>query len=435
MRGGPQTGLCTSCFAPASSMLSPLGLPIYRYSEFLDTESENLISEPDLAAGMAEQADAGALRYFGRGTLPDGNVGREILERYKLAARETVRVIAGTLANSRPDVAVFHHGIYVPQGVIGTVMRKVGVPVVNWGPAYRKSTVLFSHGDSYHHTMVDEPYDQWAKEPWTPFDEARILDYLSSRWNGGNDWISFQAIDAQGVDGLAKHLSLDPTLPIIGLLTNVIWDAQLHFRASAFPSMLEWLFATIDYFIAHPQLQLVIRVHPAEVLGTVPSRQCAADEIERRFGALPKHIKIVGPAEKISTYALMSLCDSALIYGTKTGLELACTGQPVVVAGDAWCRGKGFTIDVESEAEYLTVLDRLPFKGPISEEQVSEARRYAHHFFFRRMIPVDTLRPDHMFGPYSINVQSLDELRPGADRGLDVICDGILNGTPFVYTP
>ena len=45
---------------------------------------------------------------------------------------------------------VFHHGIYVPQGIIGDVCREKNIHVINWGPSYRKGTVLFSHNDTYH---------------------------------------------------------------------------------------------------------------------------------------------------------------------------------------------------------------------------------------------------------------------------------------------
>ncbi len=47
----------------------------------------------------------------------------------------------------------------------------------------------------------------------------------------------------------------------------------------------------------------------------------------------------------MSTYALMSLCNSAIIYGTKMGVELTSVGLPVIVAGEAWIRNKGLTHD------------------------------------------------------------------------------------------
>ncbi|TAK64220.1 hypothetical protein [Methylobacter sp.] len=390
------------------------------------------MSLDDLNENLFEHAHAGALRYFGRGTLPIGKDGQAILARYQDAAHMTAHVVGRLLDEQKPDVAVFHHGIYVPQGAVSSVLRDAGIRVVNWGPAYRKGTAIFSHGDSYHHTMIDEDPAQWSDMPWSNKEESLVMEYLRSRWTGGNDWINFQADAEQDNGAIMAGLALDPSRPVIGLLTNVIWDAQLHFRQSAFPSMLEWLFASIEYFVNHPDLQLVIRIHPAEVLGSVPSCQRAANEIFNRFGILPPHIKVIGPEEKISTYSLMTLCNSALVYGTKTALELACTGLPVVVAGEAWSRGKGFTVDVSSPEEYRRVLDTLPFTNPLSDEQINAARKYAYHFFFRRMIPLRSLDPHTYFGPYRVKVNHLDELLPDADPGLSVICNGILSGSPFV---
>ena len=55
----------------------------------------------------------------------------------------------------------------------------------------------------------------------------------------------------------------------------------------------------------------------------------------------------------MSTYALMSLCNSAIIYGTKMGVELTSVGLPVVVAGEAWIRNKGLTHDATTPEEYF----------------------------------------------------------------------------------
>jgi hypothetical protein len=107
--------------------------------------------------------------------------------------------------------------------------------------------------------------------------------------------------------------------PFIGMLTNVIWDAQLHYPANAFPHMLAWILQTIDYFVRRPELQLLIRVHPAEIRGTVPSRQLVVDEIKKAFPDLPENVFIIPPESQVSTYAAMMPCNAVIIYGTKTG--------------------------------------------------------------------------------------------------------------------
>ena len=34
---------------------------------------------------------------------------------------------------------------------------------------------------------------------------------------------------------------------------------------------------------------------------------------------------------------------------------------------------------------------------------------------------------------YKITLRSIEELKQGKSSGLDIICDGILNGTDFIY--
>ena len=227
-------------------------------------------------------------------------------------------------------------------------------------------------------------------------------------------------------------LGLDPARPVIGVLTNVTWDAQLHYPANAFPSMLEWLVQTCEYFGTRPDLQALVRVHPAELSGFPPSRQPVLPELRKRIPALPSNVIIVPPESDMSTYALMSLCNSVIIYGTKMGVELTSVGVPVVVAGEAWIRNKGLTSDASSPAEYFKLLDGLPFRERLTGSHLARARRYAYHFFFNRMIPLPFIEPKAGYPIYELRLRGMDELLPGASPGLDTICDGILDSRPFV---
>jgi hypothetical protein len=196
--------------------------------------------------------------------------------------------------------------------------------------------------------------------------------------------------------------------------------------------MLEWVIATIDYFRGRPELQLLIRVHPAEIRGTLRSRQPLMDELARRYPVLPTNVHVIPPESPVSTYAAMMQCDSVIIYGTKTGVELTAVGVPVIVGGEAWIRNKGLMLDASSPQEYFRILDQLPIGRRNPDSQTELARKYAYHFFFRRMIPLPFMRQG---GPalYEVAIKGLDDLMPGQHPGLDVVCDGVLKGTPFVY--
>ena len=443
---GPRRRLCQGCFRAGRKTYLEIGATLHRMSDLLTPEDWTTAAQvasrvqgtevADLEVDglrIGEHAKAGALRFFARATIDEEPGAEAVLRRYASAAVLTARAFRRLVQEQDFDVAVFHHGIYVPQGVVGDVCRAEGVRVVNWNPGYRAKTFIFSEGDTYHHTLLDEPNDVWESHGWDARREADVMAYLKSRWTGASDWIWFHQHREAGRAELAAATGLDPDKPWIGLLTNVMWDAQLHYPANAFENMREWIVDTLAWFADHPELQLLVRVHPAEATGSVPSRQRVVDEIAAAFPELPGNVAVVGPEDPLGTYAAMRACDSAIIYGTKTGVELTAMGIPVVVAGEAWIRGKGVTTDVSSVEDYHRVLEQLPFGRRLDEQTVRRARQYAYHFFFRRMIPLQFMEPTGGDPVCRNTLHSVDGLLPGRDRGLDVVLDGILSGTPFVY--
>jgi hypothetical protein len=441
---GPARDLCRDCRWPAEQVYAKLGIRVHRYSEWLTPDDR---AEARRIAGslpfdrietftldglrIGEHAHAGALRFFASGSL-DEPQAEAVLRRYLEAALLTAYATRRLLRALGFSSLVLTHGIYVPWGIVAEVARQEQVRVSTWNVAYRKRRFIFSHHDTYHHTLLTEPRDAWEGLELSTTQERSLMQYLSSRREGLFDWIVFHRPSKQDPQQIARQAGIDPSRPVVGLLTNVSWDAQLHYPANAFPNMLEWLVQTCEYFATRPDLQLLIRVHPAEISGFPPSRQPILAELRKRIPRLAPNIIVVPPESGLSTYGLMSLCNAAIIYGTKMGVELTSVGLPVIVAGEAWIRNKGLTHDASSPQEYFRILQQLPFAGRLRPDQLARARRYAYHFFFNRMIPLPFIDPKAGFPIYRLKLNRLQELLPGASQGLDTICEGILGGTPFL---
>ena len=428
------------------AMFEPLGLKIHYLSELVTDEERSeartiaeSIAVQDIedyawrGLRIGEHARAGALRYYTRGDLDDEPMGETILRRYLEAAILSAAAYLRLLTANDYDVAVFHHGLYVPQGPVGEVCRSLGVRVANWVVAYRNNSFILSHEDTYHHTMMTEPVSAWEDMAWGDRQRTDIAAYLKSRWHGARDWIGFHERPEEEIGGFVRSIGLDSDKPVVGMLSNVIWDAQLHYPANAFPNLVDWAVRTIEYFAGRPDLQLLLRVHPGEIRGTAPSRQPLLAEIRKRIPTLPPNVFVIPPESPVSTYAAMALCDSVLIYATKMGLELTSVGIPVIVAGEAWIKNKGLTCDATDPEQYFKVLDQLPLGRRLTPDVVDRALKYAYHFFFRRMIPLPFLKRVESNLFFTVDIGSVDDLAPGRSPSLDVICDAILEGRPFIY--
>ena len=449
-RQGSLGDLCTTCFAPADRLFGTqgLGLEVIRYSRMLSdpdrararaiADGTQYDSIPTLeldGIAIGEAAMSGALRFFARGELDDTDpsVREAIVRRYLEAACLSLFAMRRLVSERRYDVIVGHHGIYVPQALVAAAAKEAGVRFVAWNPAYRTGCFIFSHTETYHRAMLTEPTAAWEGVSLTAEQQNKLMRYLGDRATGKQDWIAFHRPDVDATSGVISDLGLDPAKPTVIMLTSVIWDAQLHYRQRAFKSQVEWALQTVRHFAGRSDIQLAIRVHPAEERGSLPSRQPIAAEIRSVFPVLPPNVVLIEPNERISTYALSEACDAAIIYATKTGIELAARGIPVIVAGESWLKGKEIGFDCNDPSSYEKALADLPFRRRMDPDRIRRARAYAYHFFFRRMIPVPAMRSSDLPGlPYKVEPTSLVPLQPGGSAALDIICNGILGGSPFI---
>lgn len=444
--GPAGVGLCEGCFTCADRMFKDIGVNIFYYSKLVTSDQKNealTISRDVLYKdiesykyknyNIGEHAMSGALRFLCIGELEGQSYAEEILRSYFYASLLTMFATEEIINKYNYECIVFFHGIYVPHGIIGEVARKNNVRVVNWNTAYRQKRFIFTHDDTYHQTMQHEPVSNWEDIDWTDDLEDQIMSYLESRESGSRDWQQFNENANPSLDAAIKEIGIDFSKPTIGLLPNVVWDAQLHYKSNSFKNLIEWTIQTIEYFIKRPDLQLLLRIHPAEIKRYSKSRQPLSAEIEKVFDELPPNIFIVTADSKVSTYTIMDQCNSVLIYGTKTGVELTSRGIPVVVAGEAWIRNKGFTHDATTPEEYFKILDKLPLESRMSDKKVARARKFAYHFFYRRGIYLPFMEKSKDSMTFSLGVSSVKDLGPNKSIGLDVICDGILENKPFIY--
>lgn len=442
-RVGPSVDFCDVCQSAGQRLYAGTGINVVRLSQFLTDEdrrearvfaareSELPPSDPPKSP-IHEHALAGALRFFGRARLPADKTSKAVYARYLAGAVESARASARLLQTHAYDTVVAHHGVYVPQGLLAAEARQRNIRLATWHVAYREGRLIFQDGDTYHRAMIDEPEVAWNIPLGAAQDKA--LDaYLAERVTGASDWIAFQRTGSLTNDATVKALGLDPALPVYALFANVAWDARLHYAASAYGDMRDWAIDTVRWFAARPDRQLVVRCHPGEVMNNPRAQDRLDDAIRSAFPVLPCNVRIVAPENELNSYSIAAISRGVMIFNTKMGMELSARGMPVVVAGDAWVRGKGFTRDASSPESYLAQLADPGTFALLTPTETERARRYAWHFFFRRCIQVAALGERNRDGTMALRPGAASLSLPGRDPGLDVICEGVLNGSGFAY--
>ena len=302
------------------------------------------------------------------------------LKRNMSAARDAYEY----LKTNNPDVVIVPNGTIQEFGVVYEVARYLDIPAVTYEFGEQRERIWLAQNDKVMRQETCDMWEAFRDKALTEPEKAKITEQFEARRNA-SVWKNFarlwQAVPAKGVEAARKELGLDER-PMVLLATNVLGDSLTLGREVFSQSMEDWLEKTLQYFAGRKDAQLVIRVHPGEVL---IHGQSMMDVIKRVLPTLPEYIRVIAPTEKVNTYDLIAAADVGLVYTTTVGLEMAMSGVPVIVVGDTHYRGRGFTQDPQSWVQYHKTLKAVlenPQGFRLSEEQINLAWAYAYRFFY-----------------------------------------------------
>ena len=293
---------------------------------------------------IGEQVNASICRYYAVGNFTKEKNLNSVARSYFKSALKAYFSIEELFKNKKFDTIVVNHGFYIPQGILAEVAKKKNIDFVTWTTGARKNSIIFSHNNIYYKDFTSEPISNWKNINLKKV-EKKTINYLNSKVFGDKDYKYKDNKVELDASSLFIKNKIDLNKPLIGLTTNVIWDAQITYSDTIFNNMMEWVIQTIIYFKKRPDLNLIIRVHPTEVNADRPAREKVAVRITQYFKKqLPQNVFIVKPEVETSTYSILDKCSSILTYGTKLDMEYAARGFPIIVAGDAITRNKNLVL-------------------------------------------------------------------------------------------
>ena len=298
--------------------------------------------------------------------------------------RDAAQTILGWLKTDRPDVVIVPNGTIMELGVCYNVSRSLKIPTVTYEFSDQRNRIWIAQNSEVMRQNTQSLWEARKDEILVDDQLEKVRSLMQAR-HSASLWQNFsrtwQGVPTQGGEKTRSSLGLD-NRPIVLLATNVLGDSLTLGRQVFTKSMAEWIERTVQYFVPRDDTQLVIRVHPGEILTRGVS---IVDIIHNLMPELPAHIHLIKPKEKINTYDIMEIADLGLIYTTTVGLEMAMSGIPAIVVGNTHYRNLGFTYDPDSYVSYYKLLGAMlenPGQYRLSEEKINLAWKYAYHFFF-----------------------------------------------------
>lgn len=413
--------LCAKCYAFGRKALEASGFEILTVSDLADRPGES-VEEWD------EIVEASVLKHFRIGVVDEETP--KVRERRALLRRSAgiSERVGRALSEMEPDRVIMSHGIYTTWGPVREVLNEAGVPVITYDKAKKRGTwnINWTHESAWWD--VEEEWERIRDVPLTPEQESEIDAYLDSRRDHSADVLRFNFGDEEAPARMRERLDLEPHQPTFVLFTNVLWDAASTDREVVFDSPVDWVLKTIEWFADHPGRQLVVKIHPAEVV--IGTNQPFASIIRARFPELPPNVRLIEPEEEINSWSVIRVADLGLVHTSTVGLEMPLEGVPCAVVSRTHYRGRGFTIDVETEEEYFDLIESWDGSGVDRERLRRNAKRYAHLLFERYQIPFPYIHEIGYADVRALNVDDVQELlESDIMRG---IVASIEDRTPFL---
>ncbi|MEO8899523.1 MAG: hypothetical protein ABI352_12175 [Candidatus Dormibacter sp.] len=374
--------------------------------------------------------------FLSRGTLSDT---AEVIATYRsfLASGIVVaRGLRGIIDRAAPQRVFMLNGTFFAEQIMAALAGERGIPFATYEKGFLADSIVVTPGEAACRLMV--PDEEWnaARDSRLSKAEVDAVDaYLGRRRHGGGMPTNFWRERVEDVARIRRELRLRDGHPLVVMFCNILWDSAVLERDIAFTSMGSWAIEGIRWAETHPEIDLVVRIHPAEVrLMNHTTRERTADHIAAHVPVLPANVRVVAADDPTSSYTLMDQAVLGLVYTSTVGLEMATRGLPVLVAARTHYRDRGFTVDPLTSTEYWAAADRLLRSPPDTTERArirELACRYAALFFFRFHQVLDAV---HEAGRSSPQVRVADggDLDPGHDPVVDRIVAGILDGVPVL---
>jgi len=436
---------CRSCSEYATGAIAAAGFQPMRLADVIDVGSAVTVARRNVAGlssireceefvahdlRIGELVRTSVLWFLSRGTLPENPLVLRTYRDFLVSAQVVADGFEAILDRLHPDRLVALNGRFFAEAILIALATRRGIGWTTYEKGMLADTLITSvEGCASDVTMPERDVQDALRHPLTRGENSELDQYLAERRRGDATLDKPWSGSSEDASAVRRQLGFLEGRPLVAMFSNIAWDSAVAGKDLCFPSLGDWLDEGVRWAQLHPEIDMVIRLHPAEVSVTNHlTLDRMADRIARLMPRLPTNVRVVQPTSGIDSYALMDEACAGLVYTSTVGLEMAAMGKPVVVAGASHYRGRGFTLDPQSADTYWETVTRVVAVGmaaDVPERTRERARRYAYAFFFRFHHPIHAVHEEGHSRP-RVTLVAGSLLNPGSDPSLDLIVADLL---------
>lgn len=264
----------------------------------------------------------------------------------------THNFIQAVLDQIRPDTVFFQGGRVANINPIYKLCQSRGITTIS----YDNAGILgrYSLRENYIFFEVDK-YSQRVSDLWNKCSDDN-KEEIASKWfldRGNRLDVEWTCLVKDQDLGLLPE-GFDANKKNIGIFNSSMneYIALEYFQNNIYKDEFEALYKIFDTFRDDSAIHFYLRVHPH--LTGKENSQTQQLKVLRR--ANYPNVTIVGPEEKIDSYALVDACDQIIVFSSTIGPEACFLGKPVILLGTALYQNTGCCYTPKDHDEVIELI-------------------------------------------------------------------------------
>ncbi len=346
-----------------------------------------------------------AMRRLRKGyiDLGDDELKKEVRNLFEISY-ESAYAIKKIIKKIKPDAALLVDRGYTPEGELFDECISNNIPCYTWNVGHKNNVLLFKryeqkNKEDHPVTLSNKSWETVKNIEWSDYHDKLLRDELFHCYSTG-EWYGEVATQKNKYfieeEKLYLEIGIDKSKKTAVVFSHIFWDATFFWGEDIFRDYEEWFIETIKCACANPNLNWIIKVHPANYVKNIRDNIAGESSevlaIKKHIGNLPDHVKLLDEMSNISTWSIFKIMDYCITVRGTVGIESALLGKVVVTAGTGRYDGRGFTIDPKTKNEYFDIVNDLHNMRMPTKRQIELAKKYAFGIYLCRNLHLSTFR-------------------------------------------
>jgi hypothetical protein len=330
----------------------------FDYSSILSEKQKGYILQ---GVNLSNLINVSFMHYF-KGKIKLCEKSLKICKKIFLSAFQNVVTFSKVINNYKPHKIITINGKNIQTGALYELSKCKNIDSYTWDVFNQGFKCMFSKNEIAHNQNISK--DLWlelSKKALSNEDKLKVNDYMRNQLLGLNTKFKFHDDSSKTDPGIIFNLlGFDSRKKIISIFPNQDWDSTALCVDDVYKNQFDFLENMILLSRDLSDYNFVLRPHPVDAVSNKHIRSTRPFNIylnEKFQNKIPKNFLILKPDSKLNSYMLAKISSHRIVYASTLGLEFSFLRLKTIVAGDAFYKNRGFTIDLKNKNDLQKIIE------------------------------------------------------------------------------